>query len=68
MSLKEWAEVNGLTEVYNQYVEDCEEISEQCVQEGYPSRGSNYELRVEGLRQSYPELFAADDEDEEETS
>lgn len=26
---------------------DCREISEDCVSEGYPSHGSNYELRCE---------------------
>ena len=26
--------------------EECEEIAEQCEAEGYPARGSNYELRA----------------------
>ena len=31
------------------YKAECEEISDQCVEEGYPSYGSNYGLRVEQL-------------------
>lgn len=30
-------------------------IEEECESEGYPSNGSNYELRVEGLREYYDE-------------
>lgn len=30
-------------------------IEEECEAEGYPSNGSNYELRVEGLREYYDE-------------
>lgn len=57
MTMREWAEANGLTDRYNQYLEDCRQISEQCVEEGYPSHGSNYDLRVADLEQYYPELF-----------
>lgn len=44
--------------------EECERISEECVAEGYPSHGSNYDLRVENLMQSdfYAPLFATDEE------
>lgn len=57
----EWAKANGLEDVYNDYLTECDEISEQCIAEGYPSHGSNYELRVERLRESYPELFGVND-------
>lgn len=33
-------------EAYKAYKKECEEISAQCVEEGYPSHGSNYELRA----------------------
>lgn len=57
----EWAKANGLEDVYKDYLEECDAIAEQCIAEGYPSHGSNYELRVERLRESYPELFGGDD-------
>lgn len=31
------------------YRKDCKEIAEECAAEGYPSRGSNYDLRCESL-------------------
>lgn len=49
--------------LYAEYEAACERIAEECEEEGYPSHGSNYELRVERLRESYPELFE-EDEDE----
>ncbi len=61
MSLKEWAEENGLSGVYSQYKQECEDIAEQCEAEGYPGNGENYELRVENLRKYYPELFGEED-------
>lgn len=61
MSLKEWAEENGLSDVYSQYKQECEDIAEQCEAEGYPGNGENYELRVESLRKDYPELFGEED-------
>ena len=35
------------------YEMECERISADCVAEGYPSHGSNYELRVSGLWDKY---------------
>ena len=35
---------------------ECEEIAQQCQEEGYPSRGSNYELRVEEARKYWASL------------
>lgn len=32
---------------------ECEEIANQCEEEGYPSHGSNYELRCESVREEY---------------
>lgn len=55
--MREWAILNGLIDLYEEYIEMCEEIAKECVVEGYPSHGSIYELRVTILEQSYPELF-----------
>lgn len=61
MSLREWAEKNGLGDVYAEYREKRDAIADQCEAEGYPSHGSNYELRVELLQSSYPELFGEEE-------
>ena len=66
MSLKEWAKENGLTEIYNQYMADKESIAEECEAEGYPSHGSNYELRLENLQKRYPELFDVDEPEDDD--
>ena len=58
-----WAKENGLEDLYKQYLEECDEIAEQCEEEGYPSHGSNYDLRIESLQKSYPELFAEQEEE-----
>ena len=47
-------------EMYNQFLQDCEDIAEQCREEGYPDHGSNYELRVDQLKLDYPELFGGE--------
>ena len=39
------------------FEDDCEEIAEQCEQEGYPSHGSNYELRVDNLLKEYQDEY-----------
>lgn len=40
-------------EIIADYRAELRRISEGCVEEGYPSTGSNYELRVEGLWERY---------------
>jgi hypothetical protein len=46
--------------------EICSEISEQCCADGYPSHGSNYELRVEQAHQQFEEQgFLLSDEEVE---
>lgn len=46
------------------FTNECSEIAEACEKEGYPSHGTNYELRVseteEWYRNAYPELFQND--------
>lgn len=44
-------------ELYSRYREECTEISRECEAEGYPSHGSNYELRAEALYQDYADAF-----------
>ncbi len=51
-------------EALAEYDEECERIAEDCAAEGYPSHGSNYELRIEELRDWYPEIFGEGDENE----
>ena len=43
----------------NAFLRECDRIAEDCEAEGYPSRGSNYDLRVEQLMQNdyYAPLF-----------
>ena len=61
MTMKEWAKAHNLEGIYNEYHSACEEISAECEAEGYPSHGSNYELRVEELEKLFPELFGDDE-------
>lgn len=52
-------EMKDIDEIINIRVRNAEErreISEQCAAEGYPSHGSNYELRVEEIDEYYNEL------------
>ena len=51
----------GYLEQYKEFRERCEEIAQQCVEEGYPSHGSNYDLRVEQLMKEYPDLFGREE-------
>ena len=60
--MKEWAEKNGLGEVYDEYLAEVEAIENDCEAEGYPGNGSNFELRVEELQKSYPEFFGDEEE------
>lgn len=48
-------DIEKICEIEREYQEECEKISEQCVAEGYPAQGSNYELRCEGARKWYDE-------------
>lgn len=51
-----------------EYRDDCNDIADECVMEGYPSHGSNYELRCEDLwNRFYKEEYEALLEEEEES-
>lgn len=39
------ADIDKICELEKAYQDECQEIAEQCEAEGYPSNGSNYELR-----------------------
>lgn len=47
-------------QILAQYNAECEEIEAMCEAEGYPARGSNYDLRCENLWNDY---YAAEYED-----
>lgn len=51
-------DIDKICELEKQYREECQEIAEQCEAEGYPSNGSNYELRCENARKYYDEQIA----------
>ena len=53
-----------LDTMWAEYDEACEEVARECAEEGYPSHGSNYELRVARLKEVFSELFY---EEEDET-
>ena len=56
-------------EILRRFDEDVAQIEADCEAEGYPSRGSNFDLRYEQLLREYtswyPEVFGDEDEDEE---
>lgn len=52
------ADIDKICELEKAYQEECQEIAEQCEAEGYPSNGSNYELRCESARAYYDEQIA----------
>lgn len=51
-------DIDKICELEKAYQDECQEIAEQCEAEGYPSNGSNYELRCENARAYYDEQIA----------
>lgn len=49
------ADIDKICELEQQYINECQEIAEQCEAEGYPANGSNYELRCAEVRKYYDE-------------
>ncbi len=43
--------------VLREFYNECAYIAEQCVEEGYPSHGENYDLRVSELENWYKEMY-----------
>ena len=52
------ADIDKICELEKAYQDECQEIVEQCEAEGYPTNGSNYELRCSEARKYYNEQFA----------
>lgn len=48
-------DINEIVKLRAGYAKECEEIVDQCTEEGLPSHGSNYELRCENIRSWYDE-------------
>ena len=59
-------DIKEICEIEKAYLEECEEIAEECRDEGYPSHGSNYELRCSVARKYYDEQLALIDSKYEE--
>ena len=53
-----WKQVSDICKLEEQFADECEEIAAQCEAEGYPSHGSNYEIRCVHARQYYDEQIA----------
>lgn len=49
------SDIDEIIRLEREFDAERKEIEEECESEGYPSNGSNYELRVEGLREYYDE-------------
>ena len=46
-------DIDKICTLYAEYEKDCDDIARDCSEEGYPSRGSNYELRCSMLWTSF---------------
>lgn len=53
-----WKQISDICKLEEQFANECDEIGLQCEAEGYPSHGSNYELRCANARQYYDEQIA----------
>ena len=53
-----------IEKVMAEYKKFCKQTEEDCIAEGYPSNGSNYELRVDQEWREYylPEIEAIEEE------
>jgi hypothetical protein len=51
-------DINEICRLEEEYTDECERIAEECESEGYPSHGSNYNLRCEQVRKYYDEQIA----------
>ena len=49
------ADIDAICELEKGYLDECQEIAEQCEAEGYPTNGSNYDLRCSEVRKYYDE-------------
>lgn len=51
-------DIEEICKLEEDFIDECEEISEQCVADGYPSHGENYELCCTEARKYYDERIA----------
>lgn len=51
-------DIEEICRLEEEYSELCDEISEECEEEGYPSYGENYDLRCTEARKYYDEKIA----------
>ena len=55
-------DINEICRLESEYEKECSEIALQCIKDGYPSGGENYELRCEAARRYYDDQIAIIDE------
>lgn len=55
--LGEAKEDSKMNKLHEQFLEECEQIANECEEEGYPNHGSNYDLRVTQLEKEYDDLY-----------
>ena len=48
-------DIDEICNLEQAYLDECAEIEEDCIAEGYPANGSNYELRCAEARKYYDE-------------
>ena len=53
------ADIETICRLESEYLDECNEIAEECFREFGYSRGSNYDLKCENVRKEYDELIEA---------
>lgn len=48
-------DIDEICRLEKEFAEECEKIADECTAEGYPSHGTNYDLRCANIRESYDE-------------
>lgn len=51
-------DIEEICRLEEEYAVECDRIAAECAAEGYPSNGSNWELRCENARRYYDEQIA----------
>ena len=59
-------DIDKICDIEKAYLEECEDIAEQCEAEGYPANGSDYDLRCAEARKYYNEQLEEIDREYEE--
>lgn len=58
--------MQNIEEIRKMYLEDVASLENELMEEGFPSHGSTYEVRLSAIQSLYPELFGDDEEEEKE--